>query len=878
LFPLFLSAADRRSPQVLVLHSYHAGYAWTDDIMRGILSTFQRSGVGVDSDVEYMDSRRHSAPEDLQQLYVYYRHKFKNLKFDVIISSDNAALELLLKHQDELFPQTPVAFCGVETLEQYSLANRSLFTGVIEATEDLPTVAAALKLHPKARRVVSITDYQPTLQAARVGTAKLQTTFPQLEIVFIDPRSLRMSDLVEKLKGFPAESTIGLLGAFFRNDFGETFTVEDVTRRISQTCPFPLYGVHTNTFGHGIVGGKLNNGFFQGAEVTRRALAILRGTSPADLPISAESPNRFQFDDVQLKRWRIDRSQLPPDSLIANEPVSLYDQYKHIVWSVFGFLVLQSVVISALLLTIQRRKKAETLLRESEASLEEAQSIAHIGSWDHDLVKRRLHWSNETYRIFGYGQERPLACFALFIERVHPDDRERVIRAGEEARASGQPFRAEHRIIRPDGSERLVVQQAELFTDSQGKVVRMIGTTQDITDIRHLEDQLRHSQKLEALGQLAGGIAHDFNNVLTAINGYSNLVLQELRPQDPLRPELEEIRKAGERAATLTQQLLAFSRKQVLQLRTINLNTIVADMDKMLRRLLGADIELLTHLAPDLGYVKADAGQIEQVILNLALNARDAMPAGGQLTVETANAALDEEYARMHHAVVPGRYALLAVTDMGCGMDAATQARIFEPFFTTKQKGKGTGLGLSTVYGIVKQSGGFIWIYSEPGHGSTFKIYLPLCDDAVEEARPVTRSSASSEGSETVLVVEDDPTVCRFVCLALARNGYQVLEASNGKQALEVCDQHLGEIRLLVTDLVMPEMGGQQLAEILSKARPEIRILYLSGYTQNSVVRQGTLHSEVTFLQKPFAVEALLQRVRQILNGPAPRVAGSCAN
>ena len=862
------TTASRAAPQVLILHSYHAGYDWSEDITAGVRSKFRESGVIVQPRVEYMDVRHHPAPEHLHQLRAYYQHKFKDSTFDVLICADNAALEFLFRHHDELFGKIPVVFCGVETVEQYDLASRPLFTGVIEATEDLPTVTLALKLHPETRRVISITDYRPTLEAARTGSTKLQSAFPQLEFVFIDPQSLRMADLLEKLKSFPAQGSVGLLGAFFGNRFGEAFTAEEVTRLITEQCPFPIYGVHTNTFGHGIVGGKLNNGFFQGAEAARLALAIWGGKRPADLPVSSHSPNRFQFDYAQLQRWRINRSLLPLESLIANEPVSLYSQYKRIIWIVVGFFALQSMAISVLLLNIRRRKKAEALLGQSEASLELAQSITHIGSWDHDLIQRRLRWSNETYRIFGYALEKPAASFDLFLERVHPDDREAVMRTSQAARASGGAYTAEHRIIRPDGSVRLVQQQAEVIRDNQGRALRMIGTTQDITDIRHLEEQLRHSQKLEAVGQLAGGIAHDFNNLLTAINGYSELVLGQLRSQDSIRPEVEEIRKAGERAATLTRQLLAFSRKQVLQPRIINLNTIVAGMDKMLHRVLGEDILLQTHLAADLGQVRADPGQIEQVILNLALNARDAMPKGGQLTLETSNAARDEDYARTHQEVVAGSYALLAITDSGYGMDLATQARIFEPFFTTKEPGKGTGLGLSMVYGIVKQSGGHIWVYSEPGRGTTFKIYLPLCLDSIEPVDSADATAKGSPGSETVLVVEDESTVRNFVRLVLARNGYRVLEAVNGKQALELSLHHRGEILLMIADVVMPEIGGLQLAQELAALRPQMRVLYVSGYTENAMMRQGILDSEIAFLQKPFTMEALLQKVRQLLDDP----------
>jgi len=649
----------------------------------------------------------------------------------------------------------------------------------------------------------------------------------------------------------------------------ETFTDAEATSLISLNCPFPVYGVQTRTFGHGIVGGKLNSGFFQGAEAARRALAIMRGQLPADLPISAESSNRFQFDYVQLSRWRVNQSLLPPGSIIINQPISLYSQFKRVIWFILGFSAFQSVVISVLLLNIRRRKKAESLLRQSEASLEKAQSIAHIGSWEHDVANRQLRWSNETYRIFGYTQEKPTISLDFFIERVHPDDREAVIRAGENARATGKPYRAEHRIIRPDGSNRLVQQQAELITDPLGTAVRMVGTIQDITDVRHLEEQLRQSQKMEAIGRLAGGIAHDFNNLLTGIIGYSDLLLSSLNSNEPARQDLQEIKKAGERAASLTSQLLAFSRRQMLQPSVLDLNKVVVNLDKMLRRLIAEDIELVTRLASELGHVRVDPGQIEQIIMNLAVNARDAMLQGGKLTIETNNVELDEAYARRHVAVTAGHYVMLAVSDTGCGMDEETQSRIFEPFFTTKEAGKGTGLGLSTVYGIVKQSGGNIWVYSEPGQGTTFKVYLPYVDKLAEAMEKPTIAAAMPHGSETILVAEDEETVRKLACQVLRNSGYQIIEVPNSREALLASERYEGPIHLLLTDVVMPQMSGRELAKRLTSLRPTMKVLYMSGYTDDAIVHHGILEPGLAFIQKPFTPGTLARKVREVLDAVA---------
>ncbi|MFH1742854.1 MAG: response regulator [bacterium] len=402
--------------------------------------------------------------------------------------------------------------------------------------------------------------------------------------------------------------------------------------------------------------------------------------------------------------------------------------------------------------------------------------------------------------------------------------------------------------------------------DPGGRLIGSVHIARDITEQKKLEQQLIQAQKMEAVGRLAGGIAHDFNNVLMVVTGYSEFVLRKLREDDPMREDVEEIKKAGERAATLTRQLLAFSRRQVLQPETLNLNTLIADMDKMLRHLIGEDIEVLTTLCPDLGQVKVDPGQIEQVIMNLAINARDAMPQGGKIIMETANVDLDEDYTRGHAGASPGPHVMLALSDTGCGMDAETRERVFEPFFTTKEKGKGTGLGLSTVYGIVKQSGGCIYLYSEPGKGATFKIYLPRVEEATESAKPKRTSTGSYRGTETILLVEDEEVVRNLVSRMLKEHGYTVLEASSGSEALQMCARREGPIHLLVTDVVMPGMSGRDLSERLSSERPEIKVLYMSGYTDNAIVQHGVLEEGVHFLQKPIMPEALARKVREVLD------------
>jgi two-component system, cell cycle sensor histidine kinase and response regulator CckA len=410
----------------------------------------------------------------------------------------------------------------------------------------------------------------------------------------------------------------------------------------------------------------------------------------------------------------------------------------------------------------------------------------------------------------------------------------------------------------------------EPLRDSDGQVSGAICMSLDITDRKQLEEQLRQAQKMEAVGRLAGGIAHDFNNLLMVIQGYGDLLVERLPTGDPLRRNAEQIQMASQRASSLTRQLLAFSRKQMLAPKILNIQTVVADMEKILRRLIGEDIQLETSSAPDLGLVKADRSQIEQVILNLAVNARDAMPQGGRLTIETANVELDASYSHPPAVLSPGRYVMLAVTDNGCGMDAETQAHVFEPFFTTKEKGKGTGLGLATVYGVVKQSGGYVWVYSEPGRGTSFKIYLPRI---AETAVPAGREGKSDmqvpqRGSETILLVEDEKGVRELAREYLTSSGYTVIEAEDGHTALELAAMHVGPIHLLLTDVVMPGISGRELAERVGQIRPGIKIIYMSGYTDQAVVHHGILENDAILLQKPFTLMTLAGKLREMLAVP----------
>ena len=518
---------------------------------------------------------------------------------------------------------------------------------------------------------------------------------------------------------------------------------------------------------------------------------------------------------------------------------------------------------------LSERQRAERAQAEAEAKyralVEQVNAITYIaeigidGQW--------YYVSPQIERIIGYTPDEWLALSKNWADHIHPDDRA-IVLAAEQASEKGEPFQAEFRVRRKDGRE--------IWLNDTGVVVRgsnahplMEGIIVDITERKQLETQLQQSRKMEAVGRLAGGIAHDFNNLLTIITGYTDLALS--RPAVPLdlRSDIERIENAAGRAAALVRQLLAFSRKQVLQPKILDLNTIVVNMEKLLRRLVDDNIEMSTSVRDDLGKVKADPAQIEQVIMNLVVNARDAMPNGGRLLLETCNAHLDAVYASEHASVKPGTYVMLAVSDTGVGMDSETVAHIFEPFYTTKEAGRGTGLGLSTVYGIVKQSGGYIWVYSEPGKGSTFKVYLPRVDEAQEAEAPKTAPFSDRRGTETILLVEDEEAVRDLVKTILTSHGYHVIVARDAQHAEQHAEKYPADIHLLLTDVVMPGTSGRELAVRIMGRRPGIRVLYMSGYTENVITSGGMLEEGLAFLQKPFSPAVLVQRIREVLTQTA---------
>jgi PAS domain S-box-containing protein len=515
---------------------------------------------------------------------------------------------------------------------------------------------------------------------------------------------------------------------------------------------------------------------------------------------------------------------------------------------------------------VTARVLAEKALRLSEERLRLAVRVAAMGIWELQFSTRTLIWAPEVRDIFGVPPDAPQPSFEEAARFTHPEDRALV---GEqiELLLAGKLIQLDHRIIRPDGRVRWIEVNGKAEFDGAGRPIRGFGMIRDVTERHHLEEQFRQVQKMEAVGRLSGGVAHDFNNLLMVITGYGDLLKDQLGSDERLRPMIEAILKAANRAASLTHQLLAFSRKQILAPNVLDLNNVLADLGKMLPRLIGEDIDLKMVPGNGLGRVMADASQLQQVVMNLVVNARDAMPDGGRLTIETANAEWDEKHGLDYgFEAKPGSFVMLSVADNGIGIDPETRAHLFEPFFTTKGVDKGTGLGLSIVYGVVNRSGGFILVDSEPGQGTTFKIYLPRVE-AEASTSAINVPPKSRRGSETILLVEDEQGVRGAISHFLQGQGYTVLEAHNPRAAIEIAQEQSKPIHLLMTDMIMPEMNGRELAKQLTATRPEMSVLFISGYTDRGITGGATIDANTNFLQKPFGFDVLGRKLRDILDG-----------
>jgi signal transduction histidine kinase len=627
---------------VLVLHSYHTGYEWTDSLDAAIRRRLQESPYEFDIRVEHMDTKRHASAAHLDRFAAFFASKYGAHHFDVVIVTDDAALDFAVKHHRSLLHGAKVVFCGVGDPARAHSVPRDSFTGIVERFDFSGILQAALALHPGRRQVLVIGDNTNVGEVTLRNAAEIASRRPDLEFHYLDGKAVAFRDILATVRR-SGDQTVVMASAFVLDRDGTYYPRDEANRLIAAASPAPVYSPSVSQLGQGIVGGSKNSGTTDGRLVAQLALDVLQGRPPARIPITEELNEEPVYDDRQLSRWKIDRTKLPANAEIVNRPepvVDFYTRYRPWLLGGLAFTVFQTGVIGALVVAVTRRRRAEARIQQQAEALRSA---------NQDLARANASLHSEI---------------------------------GERLRAEAEK--------------------------------------------EQLNLQLIQSQKMEAIGKLAGGVAHDFNNLLSVILGHVEFALDALPVESPLAGDLREVQTAGNRAATLTRQLLAFSRKQFLQPTLVDLNEVTARIEAMLRRIIGQDVCLVRVCDAGLGLVRADEAQVEQVLLNLVINARDAMPDGGQITIETAHADVTQDQITVIGVPKPGRYVRVSVTDTGIGMDEDTLSHAFEPFFTTKAAGRGTGLGLSMAYGIVKQSGGGIVVDSRPGDGARFDVYLPL--------------------------------------------------------------------------------------------------------------------------------------------------------
>lgn len=855
-------ASSKQIEKVLLIHSFEPFIPFSVSVNQSIRSTLESDQtVSIDFYSEYLDLARYPENDYPQFMLGYLRHKYAKKHLDLIFVMFNPALDFVLKYADELFPDTPIVFCAVEKHQIEGRSLRPSITGVLTEIDPKGTLDAALRLQPDTQKVIVIGGSHRNDKAYE---AKVRLAFKEYEekLDFTYLTDMSIGAMLASIRTLP-KNTIVFYITMFQDGTGRAVLSRDVLALIARTTNAPVYSMFEPQIGYGIVGGNIISFEEQGKEAAQMGLEILHGRRPADIPISV-SHSAYVFDWRQLKRWNLSEGNLPPKSIVMFRQLTVWDEHKWKILGVIAFCLIESVFIAILLAQRVKRRKVEDALRESENKYRNIFENSPEGIFQTTSDGLFISANPALARMCGFTSPQEMISSITNIGRqlyVDPEDRIRL-KALLEEQLFAEGF--ETQLYNKKGDVLWVSINERAVLDAKGDLLYYEGTIEDITARKHLESQLRQSQKMEAIGTLAGGIAHDFNNILTAISGYGSILLMDTGDHDKQRYYAEQILTASKRAANLTQSLLAFSRKQVVELKPCTLNTILRSIEKLLRRLITEDIDLKIVFAdPDVTII-ADQTQMDQVLMNLTTNARDAMPKGGNLTIEAKAVFLEGESLQNFKVGASGEYALISVTDTGFGMDEKTREKIFEPFFTTKEVGKGTGLGLSMVYGILKQHNGHIDVYSEPGKGTICKVYIPSTKAQAEDLRQIDRKVRG--GTETILLAEDNDQLRRLTREVLLTNGYVVIEATDGEDAVERFMEHKDTINLIILDVVMPKKNGKDAYDAMQRVRSDIKVLFTSGYTGDIVIDKGIYDGEVNFISKPFSPKDLLFKVRYILD------------
>lgn len=856
------AAQEPRSPlNVLILNSYHPGFSWSDDEEAGVVEQLKHLPA-IDIPVEYLDAKRYPRESDQLRMKNLLVDKYLGKKLDLVIALDDAAVELVTKFHRALFPKIPVVFAGITSFNKYSAFGRKKITGVLETQDIKNTVDVILRFHPDTTEIVGISDATVSgLSAQKAMDAVAAAYADRVTFRFLPPGTFEETQAgVAALSGHSAI----LLNTYTTDRSGRTLSTKDSTRLILSDARVPVYGVHQNRFGEGIVGGFLLSGREQGRQAAEMGRGILAGKNPDTMPIRKTGIAIPMFDYRQMKRFGIPLAKLPRGSIVIHKPASVFTTHRKFAFTITGILILLVIALSLLLLFTTRLIRAKAALRKSEAKTRSI--LEHIGIGVSlispemtviELNKQMRQWFPDVEPVTSR------ACFKSFNDPPREDicDGCPVVKSFRD----GKVHQATTQTPRPEGMRNFRIVSSPVFGRS-GEIWAVIEMVDDITEQLSLESQLRQAQKMESVGRLAGGVAHDFNNMIGVIMGYGELALAKTGKDHDAHAYIEQIMKAAQRTTTIIRQLLAFARKQAISPRVLDINATVDGMTQILKRLIGEDIELVWKPGDAVWTVKIDPGQVDQILANLCINARDAIANVGKITIETANTEFDAAYTSRHMGFQPGEYVSLSVSDTGCGMNDGILNNIFEPFFTTKEAGKGTGLGLSTVYGIIKQNNGFINVYSEPDRGSTFKLYLPRQTSGPDALPEIKKDIPAQHGQETILLVEDNPSLLKLTQLMLQELGYRVLASETPGGALDLARDHQQEIHLLLADVIMPEMNGRELFSSIQAVYPNVRHLFMSGYTANIIAHHGVLDEHVNFVPKPFSKKKLGNKVREALD------------
>ena len=848
--PTVCSGMNKPSKKVLILHSFEPFLPYSIIANRAIQTTFitnTKEHIGFYS--EYLDLARF--PDDLymKQLIDLYRKKYSEHQPDVIIAILKPALDFLMKQGKELFPGVPIIFCGIEKYQLEGVELGTKTTGVLMEIDPRATLNAIMRLHPNTKNIAVIAGAQANDKGYE-ATARQAFREYEDRFKFIYLSGLSIKETLEKLRNLP-EYTIVIYITMFQDGEGKAFIPAVEAKTFSKASNSPVYSLFDSYMGNGIVGGRLVSFEMQGEKAGELGVRILKGEKPSNIPFIA-CPTAYMFDWRQMKRWRIKENLLPPDSNVLFKIPTIWEMYKWHIIVVAFFLLCQFLLIVVLIIQRIQRRKAEKEAIDSSNFLQAVLSASPIGICS--VRGRTFEWVSEPYcHMIGYVSGELIGKTT----RLLYGSDEEYERVGAFIHEQGW---CETKHLRKDGSW-IDCRLRSSPIDNSAHVI----ACEDITMWKQLESQLMQSQKMEAIGTLAGGVAHDFNNILSVVMGYTGLIDMNMEEGNPLKAYVRQILSSVEKAASLTRSLLAFSRKQVIDLKPVNINEIIKEAKGILSRLIGEDIELTARLTENKLIVMADSGQLAQILMNLAANARDAMPGGGMLHIETKTTEMDEEFITNHGFGRKGKYVAISVSDTGLGIEEKTQGRIFEPFFTTKGVGKGTGIGLSIVYGIIQQHSGFIQVDSITGQGTTFDVYLPLVDTEVPEENSMPQNITG--GTETILIAEDEEDLRAFVATVLANAGYTVFEAKDGEDAVMKFKDRQNMIDLVVLDVVMPGMNGKKAYDRIKKLEPKTPVLFFSGYTDDIIHKKGVYDKELNFISKPIVPFEFLKKIREVLDG-----------